>query len=343
MSRNKTYTVLITSDRQGKTRHFRMPVTWLKVIVSLSLVLVVLLITAMVDYVGFLLESRVNRKLFLENKNLKHQFEVVESKLQSLERGLERVKNFSTKLKLVTNVNDENRVIKLAVGGGPDGGHAYAHASEDDSKWSYAHQERHPSSSKEKSFVKSSSLLDASVRGELNHFSGDKYALLSVRIEKAMKEADLREQDVLQLWEVLSDRRSLLKATPNVKPVQGGWITSHFGDRIDPFHPFLQVMHNGVDIAARSGTPIIAPAYGVVSYIGYGESYGKLLAIDHGYGVVTRYAHNSSIKVKIGDKVKRNQVVAFVGNTGRSTGPHLHYEVRVNGVPVNPKNYIIEL
>jgi murein DD-endopeptidase MepM/ murein hydrolase activator NlpD len=100
-------------------------------------------------------------------------------------------------------------------------------------------------------------------------------------------------------------------------------------------------MHKGLDFAAMIGTPIYAPADGVVSYAGREGGYGKIVSIDHGYGIVTRYAHNSRLLVKTGERVKRWQKIAEVGSTGRSSGPHLHYEVRVNGVPVDPENYIL--
>ena len=120
-----------------------------------------------------------------------------------------------------------------------------------------------------------------------------------------------------------------------------GWYTSKFGMRLDPFTG-SKVMHSGLDIAAAPGTPIYAPANGVVSYVGYESGYGNLVTIDHGYGVKTRYAHNSEVTVKYGQQVKRGDKIAAVGSTGRSSGYHLHYEVRVNGVAVNPKDYIIE-
>jgi len=101
-------------------------------------------------------------------------------------------------------------------------------------------------------------------------------------------------------------------------------------------------MHSGLDIAAAPGTPVYAPANGIISYVGYESGYGNLVTIDHGYGVKTRYGHNSEVHVKYGQKVKRGDKVASVGSTGRSSGYHLHYEVRVNGVAVDPKKYIIE-
>ena len=100
-------------------------------------------------------------------------------------------------------------------------------------------------------------------------------------------------------------------------------------------------MHKGLDIATRSGTPIIAPADGLVVFAGREGGFGNMIIIDHGYGITTRFGHCSSLDAKLGQKIKRGDVIARVGNTGRSTGPHVHYEVAVNGVSVNPSRYIL--
>ena len=104
----------------------------------------------------------------------------------------------------------------------------------------------------------------------------------------------------------------------------------------------LKEKHEGWDIGARMGSSIRAPADGVVVVVGREAGYGKMVEIDHGYGITTRYGHNLKNLVKVGDRVKRGALIGLVGSTGRSTGPHLHYVVLLNGVPVNPKNYIFE-
>jgi murein DD-endopeptidase MepM/ murein hydrolase activator NlpD len=99
-------------------------------------------------------------------------------------------------------------------------------------------------------------------------------------------------------------------------------------------------MHCGLDIAARTGTPVLAPADGVVKRVGTAPDYGKMVVIDHGYGYQTLYAHNSKLFVKVGQRVKRGDQIAAIGNTGRSTGSHLHYEVHLNGVPIDPRKFL---
>lgn len=130
-----------------------------------------------------------------------------------------------------------------------------------------------------------------------------------------------------------------LAATPSIWPTRGRF-TSGFGMRRDPLNRSVFRFHNGVDIAGVHGTAVWATAYGVVSFTGYRGAYGNLVIIDHGYGFTTYYAHLSGFAVSSGQRVKRGQVIGYMGRTGRVTGTHLHYEVHVNGVPVNPLNYM---
>jgi murein DD-endopeptidase MepM/ murein hydrolase activator NlpD len=148
-----------------------------------------------------------------------------------------------------------------------------------------------------------------------------------------------QEQDFTSLLGQLEEKKNLLACTPSIRPAKG-WISSRFGYRISPFTGRRE-LHAAYDIANREGTPIFAPANGVVTYAGKKGVYGNLIIIDHGYGLVTRYGHLKTMDVKKGSKVKRGDVIAKMGSTGRSTGPHVHYEVRLNSVPVNPEKYIL--
>ncbi len=141
------------------------------------------------------------------------------------------------------------------------------------------------------------------------------------------------------LFNNLEEQRNLLAATPAIRPTDG-WISSTFGYRTSPFTG-LREFHKGLDIATREGTPILATADGVVTFAGTKGLMGKLIVIDHGHGMVTRYAHIHKMLKKGGDAVKKGDTIALVGNTGRSTGSHLHYEVHLNGIPVNPAKYIL--
>jgi murein DD-endopeptidase MepM/ murein hydrolase activator NlpD len=127
-------------------------------------------------------------------------------------------------------------------------------------------------------------------------------------------------------------------SAPNLWPVEGQ-VTGSFGERIDPFNG-EGAFHSGVDIGSSYGSPIIAPADGVVTFTDQLGGYGKAIMIDHGHGISTRYGHLSGFAVTAGQSVHRGDVIGYVGASGRSTGPHLHYEVRINDTPVNPYKYL---
>ncbi len=154
-----------------------------------------------------------------------------------------------------------------------------------------------------------------------------------------LKGAASRQEASLQmLIEYFEDKRSLYAATPSIWPARG-WVTSPFGNRTSPFSGILK-FHEGIDIAAQTGTPVAAPADGLVIKAGFSTGYGNMVEISHGYGLKTILAHNSRLNVKAGQRVKRGEVVCYIGDSGSSTGPHLHYEVRANGLPVNPVRYM---
>ena len=158
-------------------------------------------------------------------------------------------------------------------------------------------------------------------------------------VEGLARQMDSRSDQLSVLEALLVHDSANRKFLPTLYPILDGWYSSNFGYRIDPFNG-QQSMHEGIDFPAEAGTPIVAAASGKVIYAEWHTQYGKMLEIDHGNGLVSRYAHSSSLLVKEGDLVVRGQRVATVGSTGRSTGPHLHFEVRLNGVPQNPARFL---
>lgn len=161
---------------------------------------------------------------------------------------------------------------------------------------------------------------------------------LQQQIDQIRASIDLRRESQEEVRGFLTEQSSLLSSKPSGWPARG-WLTSNFGIRNSPFSN-ARTMHEGIDIAARVGTPVYATAAGIVSRAHVENGYGKLVVIDHGYGYKTFYGHNSKLMVKVGQRVKRGDLVASSGNTGTSTGPHVHYEVRLNGVPLNPRKFI---
>ena len=146
-----------------------------------------------------------------------------------------------------------------------------------------------------------------------------------------------------EILDVFQRERARLSCIPSINPVasQEAWISSGFGYRKDPINDNRR-FHEGCDIVAPRNTPVIAPADGVVKFSGWREGLGRSIQIEHGYGYETTYSHNSKLLVKKGDRVKRGDEIARVGSSGRSTGPHLHYEVYLNGKLVNPYKYVIQ-
>lgn len=149
---------------------------------------------------------------------------------------------------------------------------------------------------------------------------------------------ELRGEAQDKIHSLLTEEFSQQSSTPQGLPTKG-WLASYFGVRKDPFNG-RERMHEGLDIAANTGTAVRATADGVVVRSRIDSSFGKMVMIDHGYGYRTIYAHNSRLLVKTGTHVKRGDKIALVGNTGRSSGSHLHYEVHLNGVPVNPRKFL---
>ena len=147
------------------------------------------------------------------------------------------------------------------------------------------------------------------------------------------------KEDKAGLHEFLENQKMLLVATPSIWPTKG-WLSSPFGYRESPFTGKRE-FHKGLDISTRKGSPIVASADGIVLFSKWDRGYGKAVSIRHGYGLMTKYAHMQKSLVKKGQYVKRGEIVGLVGNSGKTTGSHLHYEVRLNEVPVNPLRYIL--
>ncbi|VBB07498.1 peptidase m23 [Lucifera butyrica] len=158
-------------------------------------------------------------------------------------------------------------------------------------------------------------------------------------IAELQKQVPVREQSLLALRNELEEKIARLAATPSIWPANGD-VTSRFGWRTSPWGGNSGDWHPGIDIANDYGTPIVATANGVVIYSGWYSGYGNMVEIDHGNGIVTIYGHNEKILVHVGQKVRKGETISYMGSTGLSTGPHVHYEVRVNGTAVNPAKFL---
>jgi murein DD-endopeptidase MepM/ murein hydrolase activator NlpD len=165
-------------------------------------------------------------------------------------------------------------------------------------------------------------------------------AEVRVDLSALIRRANLLASSFKEAADSLAFHSARLAATPSIMPTQG-WLTSAFSSMRS--HPILHLArpHEGIDVTAPMGSPIEAPAAGVVTDAGWETGYGHTITINHGFGIVTKFAHASKLLVKTGQRVSRGQRIALVGNSGLATGPHLHYEVHVNGRPVNPLKYVL--
>ncbi len=168
----------------------------------------------------------------------------------------------------------------------------------------------------------------------------EKFAYTTEReVDRLLRLSNFELEKYAEVEQDLTKLKDRLQHTPSIWPTKG-WLSRGFGMKHDPFTGYKQ-MHKGLDIANHMGTPVMAPADGRVTQVGRLGNMGKVIMIDHGYGFMTRYAHLSQINVTRGQRVKRGDVIAAMGSTGYSTGPHLHYEVWRNGKVLNPMNYIL--
>jgi len=303
---NRFYTILIIPEGASRPRQFHVP-TW---VVRASLVVLPILlligVTLFLDYRFVAGQVYENRELQSENRRLRQSVQLYQNRMDSLESSLNRIENFSARLKMITNLMDRDQLseqISLPP----------------------------PNASTNLSFVSAPTRLDFPSSKSKEDLPFEHLSLQSLNLE----------QNLHDLYELLSDQKSFLNALPTKKPADG-YFSSGFGVRVSPFGDGTERMHEGLDIAGPIGTPIHAPASATVKFAGHKAGYGQIVILDHGYGLETWYGHASKLLVKAGTLVRRGQTIALIGNLGHSTGPHLHYEVRVHGIPVDPLAYILE-
>jgi len=296
------FNILVFGQKTSKTRHLRIHKKTFKVGLYLLAFCLLATIFFFCDYIQVRKKGFELAQLRYETEEQRSKIHFFSSKIEDLEKQLSRLKDFDKKIRIIANLEKGQETTSFAGMGGPS-----------------------PSDVREKLRA------ERDERGLVQQMRTD--------VERLKSEAMSREESLSELEKLLQTKREMLVHTPSIWPVQG-WVTSSFGFRTNPFTGLNQ-MHEGLDISNRLGTPVIATGDGIVSATGKDFSYGNVVVISHGFGIITRYNHLSKILVSAGRRVKRGDIIAEVGTTGKSTGPHLHYEVRVNGIPVNPARYIL--
>ncbi len=296
------FNILVFGQKTSKTRHLRVHKKTFKVGLYLLAFGLLLTVFFFCDYIQVRKKGFELSQLRNETEEQRTKIHFFSSKIEDLEKQLARLKDFDKKIRIIANLEKGQETTSFVGMGGPS---------------------------------------PSDVREKLRAERDDAGLVQQMRtdVERLKSEAVVREESLSELEKLLLTKKDMLTHTPSIWPVHG-WVTSGFGVRTNPFTGLNQ-MHEGLDISNREGTPVIASADGIVSATGKDFSYGNVVVISHGFGIISRYNHLSKILVSAGRKVKRGDIIAEVGTTGKSTGPHLHYEVRINGIPVNPARYIL--
>lgn len=296
------YNILIFGHKTSKTRHLKIRKKTVKI--SFYLIGFALLSTTFFfcDYIQVKKKAFELGRLRQETQNQRSQIQFFSARIEDLEKQLSKLKEFDKKIRIIANLERGQETTASMGMGGPS---------------------------------------PSDIRDKLKKEKDDAGLVHQMKsdVERLQSEAMSREDSLSELEKLLKVKKEMLAHTPSVWPVQG-WVTSGFGFRTNPFTGLTQ-MHEGLDIANRVGTPIITPANGIISDVGNDIAVGKVVVIFHGFGMTSRYGHLHKVFVKVGQRVKRGDKIAEVGMTGKTTGPHLHYEVKMNGVPINPVRYIL--
>lgn len=298
----KKITIVFLPDGYRKVRQLKIPKILLVFFFLLSLSAALILTWVIRDYRAIKTEIPRLAHLEGENQQQKMQLAALTQKIDQISGKLIALKEFDHKLKVMVNLETNDDNRQFLGIGGSD-----------------------------------PSLLNPDYTVEKAHQK--LVRLMHHSLDNLNTEISIQISEKTELHKFLENQKSLLATTPSVWPTRG-WVSSSFGYRVSPFTNEKE-FHRGIDISTRMKTPVIAPADGVVSLKGRDYAIGKMLYIDHGHGVKTKFGHLHKILVKKGQYVKRGQEIALVGDSGRTTGPHLHYEVHLNGLPVNPLRYIL--
>ncbi|HTO52021.1 MAG TPA: M23 family metallopeptidase [Myxococcota bacterium] len=297
-----TLTLMIVPGQSGSIRRFHVPKLWIRRATLAGVGFAVCLLALSIDYVRVRSNLYELDRLRQETSEQRAQIQEYAQKMEAISTKLSRIDGFERKLRIITNL-DPADPLPLPGIGGADG----ELLSADDVSWMSRSKRHEVMNQGFETLTAAMDTQDGSLQGLIHH---------------------------------LEDQSARLVHTPSITPTRG-WITSTWGYRQDPYTG-ERAFHKGLDIAGRMGTPIVAAADGEVIYAMQKKSLGYAVKIRHGYGVETVYGHMQSTLVKAGDTVKRGQQIGLMGSSGRSTGPHCHYAVLVNGKGVNPQNYILD-
>ena len=362
---------MIVPEKDKGIRSFKIS-GWLARSLSVVFVLVSIYVGIMMyNYWSIIQRIHENNHLALENRQLREQIQQFQNKVNSLAGDLNRINTFENKLRIITGLEDVTKtapIVQDRPGSDDVMMHDHNHGESSNKSRKTSNDE---SVKLDKNFLKNienyqnnpdflelKSQYDKKIAGKFGltqkyqitrKFSDQikrsfelsrEYASFDYKYQKIRSFTSNLESRIHKLDEYLLDKESILRSTPTILPTNG-WITSYFGHRISPTAG-VKKMHEGLDVGANYGTLIKAPADGIVTFAGKKAGFGLVVQIDHRYRIEPIYAQSQKILTKNGNKIKRGELIAKVGSTGSSTGPHLHYEVRVNGIAVDPLYFILQ-
>ncbi|MBW2493544.1 MAG: M23 family metallopeptidase [Deltaproteobacteria bacterium] len=325
-----SYSIIVVAEETAPVRRFEIRKALVRRLAWVAGGLALLLTACLADYIYVRIAHSELKMLRVEVAEQQSQIDSFDATLEGVRSTLANIGEFERKVRIIANLPGS------AATGGEEVAEVGVDSPEPEAQLDVPGTSE-PTAGSPPRPDKPSEEPQARVETD----SGEPLILALHRTARRLGEvAASQELSLAEVASQLESKRAHLAATPAIWPAKG-WLTSRFGTRISPFTNQKQ-FHAGIDIAGERGTDVVAPAQGKVVFSGNRGPLGKSLIIDHGYGVRTQYGHSDDIYVKTGETVQRGQRIASLGNSGRSTGPHLHYVVEVKGKAVNPLDYIFD-
>ncbi len=310
MKKNKKFTIIVVSDATSRNKEFSVSSRLINNLLISFSVLLLFFGFILFHYLTISLDKQKMKRLEVENSSKQKKIDELAKTIDNLNEHLKKMEIYKERIMIAAGLTSPLALTEVGQGG-PEN---FQPGMENQAAQSFSPQKEL------KTEVSSGNVLTKA--GEIQN--------------KAKK-----IEETLKFIEDTIDKQKLrLAATPAIWPTRG-LITASFGYRIHPFTGKSD-FHNGIDIATQLGNKVIAPADGIVILTAYQDFYGNLIIIDHGFGYTTRYGHLAKFAVKEGQKIKRGDIIGYVGNSGRSTAPHLHYEVRFMDQPLPPNKFILD-
>jgi murein DD-endopeptidase MepM/ murein hydrolase activator NlpD len=295
------FTLMIIPRRKSAVKKISLSRSLLRGLFIGSVFAGLLALYTVYDYAGIKRDKAELARLKTQTKEQSQQIHNLALKVNEFADRMEELNQFDKKIRILANYQTgKEKKLPLGIGG----------SSSDNTK----------------------------IKDMLNQGPEELLTEMNKSVSKLNDDANIREKSFADLLNFIHEQKSIIASTPLIWPVKG-WVTSEFGIREAPFGSGIE-LHKGLDIATRMGKEVVATAEGYVMEAVYYAEDGNIVKIDHGHGFSTAYAHLANMAVAQGTKVKRGEVIGYVGDTGRSTGSHLHYAVYINKIPVNPRRYL---